>query len=662
MSSSSSSGKYVPPALRGQSASNQSTPKNNASSYSPYSSDSKYSYRGSTSTRERSQYASSYGSTSSGSRYESGRSYGGPRSSPYEGRGTSSESGSGYIPPSRRSVADSSTVIVKSESTGRTWSIPGSEAKKWDLLKMAREPVTVDLPDESVEKWYKTITSNFIYSLSELKTTIEYFGPLEDDWRLYIIYDSELGSKMYGVWEEPSDYMIALGRRIRSNRVKYPYHKPVKELVHGNFFLWRDPIFDNSQVFDSVASDENLQDALAVTNLNLITGVVHQAYLKSVRLKEVVVDEELPWANIRWGLLLPAHRILRVLQPLPGLVSRKSLIEELTTNPEKRSQGSGIRVTSLGAKSIPVYSLSLRDRLTYVQQSLINYDLIQQGSSDTVRALKEDIPSLIRYRLSREGAPYYRLRMGLHEYVGLDIDGNPTEPVDAIELVSDVYRTNELCARLLVVLLADKTIKREHKANITCLRPLMTKKNQVIPDVHNNLIYTIVREVIYQGRETYNYSDLLLHIPDREYQSIFNVMMDVLGYKATAAILAFLQEGETAPTASASSKSAMSHYFMSSAALDREPETFAQTVAPQLVYYGADKRANPRLLTLVIPTDENLYDHDVAVDTIKERSPLETTKHTKEMAIRDKEGSRTLTREEKAEKAEAVEEMMFGRG
>lgn len=647
----SSSGKYIPPARRGTAQSTSQAessmggtpyPSYSSTSYNP---ESKYSYRGSMSARERSQY--SYGS-SSGSRYESR----------YEQRGAPSGSG-GYVPPSRRGVADTSTVVVKSESSGKTWSIPGTEAKKWELLKTAREPVIVDLSDDEIEKWYKTITSHFIYRLSELKSVVEYFGPLDDAWRLYIIFDVGIGIKIYGEWEEPSDYMIKLGKYIRSKRIKQPYHKPVEELIHGNFFLWRDPAFDNDQVFDSEASEENLEAALAVTNLNLITGVVHQAYLKSVRLKEVIPGEELPWDQINWGLLLPAHRILRVLQPLTGLVSRKSLIEELVIDPEHRSQGSGVRITSLGAKTIPIRAISLRERLTYTQQSLINYDLMQSGSNEVLKVLKEDIPPLVQYKLSREGA-YYRLRMGIHEYVGLDIDGNPVDPVEALELISEVVRVNELCARLLVVLLADKTLKRDYKANITCLRTLMTRDKQVIPDFSDNLVYVIVREVIYQGRETYNYSDLLLHVPYQEYQSIFSVMMDVLGYKATAAVLAFLQEGEVA--APSVKKTLPSHYFMSGEVSYGEPETFAQTVAPQLVYYGTDKRSNPRLLTLVIPTWDNVTEHDQAIEAIPERSPLEVTKHNKEMAARIREGSRVLTREEKAERAEAVEEMMFGRG
>lgn len=429
-----------------------------------------------------------------------------------------------YVPPSRRNNASRSDRVIRHGST--SYAIPPQIAQQWYGLERDLDLSRSRLRVDNLNNWYSFVTGTSIYPLSTLRPIIEYLEPVNHEWRTRVLLgDDDRGITRGREIETRIDFLYYLGRYIREFEAgRYPYQQRVEELVHGNFFLYRDPAYNGKQdgkdIYHDKISAELLRDALELESLNILTGAVHQAWLAADRPDDGV---EVPWYFLPWQDLSYVHSSLRVLQPVGVDLLRLSVIREVNTNPSSRREtGSGIKRYAGNQLAMGTQQLQMKDRLTYLQQCIIN----DSSRTNQLHVVPVRLPKLVSYN---QGTVLDRVRMASLE----ELSG-----AGATELVSPVPHLLHLYSILLRSYLTDKSIKNIDKENEVGVSNLLDKHSIALPE--DNLLWIITREMLYQGKETYTPSEIGLSIPEEEFSYISLTAVYGIGTAALLTLCDFL--------------------------------------------------------------------------------------------------------------------------
>lgn len=197
-----------------------------------------------------------------------------------------------------RSIKTRSGIIFKINiNDTKDWQI-------WNTLKTSKT-ISVNLTKGEVHDWQQLLQAikNNDYSLSvsyeRIKSILRILEPNPG-------YCSWMGcTYLIGTEKLPirRKYYADVGRNIRMNNIRLPYNDiPIKLIgtnvppLYGNFALYKDPIYDSNLSVDNRQMIENN------VNLTYLTGIMHCAYIKAIRIPGYSEEfPELPRKVVNWS-------------------------------------------------------------------------------------------------------------------------------------------------------------------------------------------------------------------------------------------------------------------------------------------------------------------------------------------------------------------------
>lgn len=468
-----------------------------------------------------------------------------------------------YVPPSRRAAAPSSDRYITHGSL--SFKIPADIANQWHAFERGSVDLTKSrVTQDEVGNWYDLVTTPSIFGYSHVREAIDELGAKNEEWRTRVT----LGDTERGAWdhehqqyETRDEFLKILGWYIRRHQSgRYPYQKPVPEHVHGNFFLYRDPAYNNKENGRDIYHERVSvsEEALQLFRLSILTGAVHVAWLAAGRPIESV---EVPWNYIPWADLAPYYFVFRVLQPVGVDLSRLSVINEVQLAPNaKRGIGSGIKGYDKNGRLLPgLKQLDLAQRFTYTQQSLLNHF----GTAKLHLASIVLPAHLVSYDI---GTARDRIRMA--ELMELSTRGSSS-------LISVIPETLKLYEILLLAYSKEQSVKKVDKVIALGLDNLLNEDRVGLPEDH--LLWIITREVLYRGRETYNPALVSLLIPEDDF---FGLSLDAAYSIGTKALSTLAEVVETVAKPSRRTQSFITTARAEVAKSEREPSALLPALTP----------------------------------------------------------------------------------
>lgn len=243
-------------------------------------------------------------------------------------------------------------------------------------------------PNVNFSAWYDLVILGRIVKWSDVHEAVDYFIPTNNKWLLNTILDVD---------EEHSDLFEEVGQLIREEGGQYPYiSNKIIPQIHGNFFLYCDPIYDRTLPKYQKPLTEDQKDYLLGEDflyLSELTGVMHTGWLRSVVLrgtKEPDYDEngnikEVPWDLISWNYLMnvPTNLLYAVKEAKDVQVSRESVVQMLSFSTDWIEIGSII---------FPDH-IPKSENSTFVQYALINHFYYLDNPSEKHENVEADYRS-----------------------------------------------------------------------------------------------------------------------------------------------------------------------------------------------------------------------------------------------------------------------------
>lgn len=261
-------------------------------------------------------------------------------------------------------------VVTEQQTQGWEWFRP-LLSSQWS----PRATHQVELSSENVESWLSLVSGGVEY-YTDVVAAVDYFLPTDDKWLAHItgLDALEDDGERFSLRERA-------GRVLRQK--KMPSYPPVLRLeLQGNFMLHLDPAYDVPQ-YRSPATEDELAQALDLTELSVLTSVMHDAYNKSVAAGDYVEGMELPWYHVdfRDVVVLKRPNILVELRTDErGTLDRAEIIKLLRGETEAYTR----YYASTGPFPARLLSLTVssnKTRPTYTQRVLGSNDVIEDTES-----------------------------------------------------------------------------------------------------------------------------------------------------------------------------------------------------------------------------------------------------------------------------------------
>lgn len=463
-----------------------------------------------------SSYSSSRPSSSQSSSYGESRQYGrgqglGEGRSSYEP--PKSRGAGAYVPPAARGACAPSYEKKAAPGPRRltvgktTLHIEAFIASDWRLFEKGDLDLTGHVTEKELKAWYGLVNEGTVTLYNEVSTIIDLLHPVELTWTLRLLLPG-----YNEVWKGSMDretLLAIIGEEVRQHPklVAENFYTPVEYVVHGNFAIWKDPVFNNKGVEGKTTYTQAAPDTKAVIeatpSLNVLTGVLQQAWL---RVGEEPRTRELPLSAIEWADLRNVSDLVSFLRHVPPESMRPRVLENLSAKSDEELRKRGIAVIVPREK-----------RLTFAQQALINEALPKTLWVKSAVGVK--IPkSILSYR-GGTGTLWDRLYMAtdLHDAsVGrpdrtqlhiADWDTRMESEEEAMALFNAVLHAYLLSAE-----------KKKDKIRLLSLNNLVDERLVAVPQLE--FIWVIVKELLYQGDYAYSYTDLDLVIPTSAFEAI----------------------------------------------------------------------------------------------------------------------------------------------
>lgn len=534
--------------------------------------------------------STSYASSSYGAPRQYGRGQGiGEGRSTYEAprsRGTGA-----YVPPSARGVSYSKKVAPgpRKITVGKTTlHVEEFVASDWRLFENGDLDLTGIVTETELKAWYVLVNEGAVTNYNAVSTIIDTLRPIELTWtlRLQLPGHNE-------VWKGSMDreeLLRIIGEEVRQHPklVAENFYTPVEYVVHGNFSIWKDPVFNNKLEGGKTAYSQAPTDVKELINktpsLNLLTGVLQQAWLK---IGEESRTRELPLSAIEWADLRSVADTLSFFRHIPAEASRPRVIENLLSSSDEELRKRGVTIMVPREK-----------RLTFAQQALINEAL--PSSLRLKSSVGVKIPKSILSYAGGTGMLWDRLYMatdthdasvGRPDRTQLHIEGFESRmesPQEAMVLFNAVLSSYLASSE-----------KKKDKLRILALNNLVDERLVAIPQLE--FLWVIMKELLYQGAYAYDYSSLDLVIPTSSFDAIAENFSNHLNPTTYESLRDFIKTADAGPR--------MKAFYTS---LSK--------------YKGT--RKHHTLPTLLPATEEDIALHNIAAKTAKKQgkaSGLERT-------------------------------------
>lgn len=182
-------------------------------------------------------------------------------------------------------TTDNVTIpVTQQEAVGWEWFKPLFYSR-WSNLTTHG----VSLHSSQLESWLYFVRG-VRQHYGTISAAVDYFLPESDDWLLGVDLSEVQDDTRLGLRER-------VGRVLRRRGVQ-PYTKlPIALGVHCHYALWLDPAYD-SEYYASAPTQQELERALELTELSVLTSVLNDAYLLSLKDGSHSNEHEIPWYHV----------------------------------------------------------------------------------------------------------------------------------------------------------------------------------------------------------------------------------------------------------------------------------------------------------------------------------------------------------------------------
>lgn len=201
-------------------------------------------------------------------------------------------------------------------SDGETIHVPVDIAERWSYFipllsgRWDSNRVSVPFSLNELQAWLSLdetmlASTDKTENYSSIAEVVEYFGYKDESWLAKVIVDSNVPQ------DKRKQAYLRQGRWVRSTGSLRPYlNNEDKYVLHGNFFVGRDPVYDHTAWVSYYDCDmptrrwsepitaEQRDRALAIDSLSVLAGIVHSSYLRSRDTSSR--DNEIPWTCVPW--------------------------------------------------------------------------------------------------------------------------------------------------------------------------------------------------------------------------------------------------------------------------------------------------------------------------------------------------------------------------